>query len=185
VTKTATGIYSVLFAGLGRATGSDREAVMVSSYGGSNILCQPSGWSSTGSDLTVTVYCITNGGVSTDSRFTIGVFSSPRTGATMGYVDADQPSSATPYSPANSKVLPSGTATVTRTGTGAYDVRLEGLARSGLLKETFLITAVGTTSVRCQSAGWSFDSTGVTSSVSCASMFGVPTDSRFVLIGLQ
>ncbi len=185
VTKTATGIYSVLFAGLGRGATSDREAVMVSSYGGTSIQCQPSSWTTTGVDLTAVVYCFSSAGAATDSPFDILVISQPRAGATLGYVDADQPSSTTPYSPANSKVLPTGTATVTRTGVGAYSVRLDGVVRSGVLKETFQITAVGTTAVRCSSAGWGFDGTGVTSSVSCTTAAGVATDSRFVLIGLQ
>ena len=185
VTKTATGIYSVLFAGLGRGATSDREAVMVSSYGGTSIQCQPSGWTTTGVDLTAVVYCFSNAGAAIDSPFDILVISQPRAGATLGYVDADQPSSTAPYSPANSKVLPTGTATVTRTGVGAYSVRLDGLVRSGVLKETFQITAVGTTAVRCVSAGWGFDATGVTSTVSCTTPAGVATDSRFVLIGLQ
>jgi hypothetical protein len=185
VTKTATGTYSVLFAGQGRVAASDREAVMVSSYGGTNIQCQDGPWASAGADLTATVYCFTSAGAAADSRFDILLVSQPRAGATVGYVDADQPANTTAYSPTNSKVLPTGTATVTRTSTGNYDVRLDGLIRSGALKETFQITAVGTTAVRCQSAGWGFDATGVTSSVSCTTIAGVAADSRFVLIGLQ
>ena len=185
VTKTATGAYSVLFAGQGRAVAGDREALMVSSYGGSSIQCQAGGWTSSGADLTAIVYCFTSAGIAADSPFDIAMISSPRAGATLGYVDADQPSLATAYAPSNSKVMPTGTATVTRTGTGNYTVRLDGLVRSGTLHESFQISAVGITAIRCQSAGWGFDATGVTSFVSCANAAGVATDSRFVLVGLQ
>lgn len=185
VTKTATGTYSVLFAGQGRTAGTDREVVIVSGYGGTNLQCQPGPWTSAGADLSATVYCFTSAGAAADSRFDVALISQPRAGATLGFVDADQPAAGAPYSPTNSKVLPTGAATVTRTSTGNYDVRLDGLVRSGGLKETFQITAVGTTAVRCQSAGWQFDGTGVTSSVSCSTIAGVPADSRFVLVGLQ
>lgn len=52
---------------------------------------------------------------------------------------------------------PTGTATVTRTSTGNYDARLDGLIRSGGLKETFQITAVGTTA--CAARAQDGDST--------------------------
>ena len=185
VTKAATGVYSVLFAGQGRLAGTDRDAVIVSAYGNNAFQCQPSGWTSSGADLTALVYCFNGAGVATDSRFDIALISQPRAGATLGYLDADQPGATGGYSPTNSKVMPTGTVTVTRSGVGTYSVRLDGLFRSGSLRESFQINAVGTTAIRCQSAGWGYDVTGVTSFVSCANPAGVATDSRFVMLGVQ
>ena len=185
ITKMATGIYSVLFAGQGRVLSTDREALMVSAYGGTAVSCQSSNWITTGADLTATIYCFSAAGAATDQQFDIALVSLPRAGANLAFVDADQPSNTTPYAPTNAKVLPTGSVAVTRTGTGAYNVLFTGLVRTGTLKESFQISAVGTSLVHCFSAGWGFDGSGATSSVSCTTPAGVPVDSRFVMVGVQ
>lgn len=184
-TRSATGVYTVVFAGLGRTVASDRETVLVTAYAQTGVVCQSSGWSTVGSDLSVTVYCFTAAGVATDAQFDIGVISKPRAGANVAYVDADQPSSTSAYTPTNGAVLPTGTATVTRSGAGAYTVRFDGLIRSGTLVESFQVSPIGTTAARCSIGSWGFDATGVSVSVSCFNTAGTATDTRFALLGVQ
>lgn len=185
VTKTATGAYTVRFAGQGRKTASDREVPMISGYGGSNGTCQLASWATTGADLDVNVRCFDAAGTAQDDNFTIAIVSEPRTGAKLAYVDADQPSSVTAYTPTNSAVRPTGTATVTRNNNGFYSVRFEGMTRTAGATESFQVVAVDAASRRCQIGGWGSDGTGTTVTVICVAPNAARTDTRFALVGLQ
>jgi len=182
-----TGRYRVRFVGLGRTTAADREAIYTSAYGGSSqTTCQPATWSTDGDDLLADVGCFDPAGVPTDSRFTILLADRGRPGATFGFVHADQPAAAS-YTPTNSAVRPTGNVTVTRSGTGIYEVEFEGFFRTAGLAETYLVTAVGNVAGRCQNQGWSY-STGSgsgTLDIRCYNLGGVPTDLAFVVVALQ
>ena len=70
VTRTATGVYSVRFAGLGRTPGQ-RDNVQVSAYNAAPAYCKPAIWDASGSDLVVPVSCFSPDGTPIDSPFTI------------------------------------------------------------------------------------------------------------------
>lgn len=70
ITRTSTGMYSVRFAGLGRAPGQ-RDNVQVSGYSSTAVTCKPRVWNASGPDLLVDVQCFTWNALATDSRFTI------------------------------------------------------------------------------------------------------------------
>ncbi|HEY4321586.1 MAG TPA: Ig-like domain-containing protein [Gemmatimonadales bacterium] len=187
ITRTALGIYSITFAGQGRTVLAAHEALMVSTWGTTAVACQLSDWTTAvATDLTATVRCFTAGGVAADGSFTIGLVSAPRSGATLAFADAAQPTTVT-YTPANSAVLPTGLSTITRFGAGNYSVRFDGLARGDSTKESFLITPVSEAAVRCHIAtgGWTFDLGGATVPVTCVNPAGSAIDTRFVIVGLQ
>jgi hypothetical protein len=187
-TRTAVGSYTVRFAGLGRKTATDREGVMVSSYGNAQVTeCRPTTWTTVGADLDVEVRCHTPGGELEDSRFTILVVDGPRAGANLAFAHADQPGTAS-YTPANSAVRGTGSATVVRSNTGEYEVRFQGFHRPVGLTETYLVTATGNGQHRCQNAGWGSTSSPAGTAVievRCTTIAGVPVDTPFSIIGLQ
>lgn len=185
--RNGTGDYTVVFTGLGRATGNDREGVIVNGYA-DDASCQPASWLTAGTgDLEVSVRCFDAAGAPADSRFVILVVSTNRPGATLAFAHADQPATGA-YSPANSAVRPTGSAQVNRNSTGHYSVAFTGLYRSGDLEETFLVTATGTTPGRCQVDEWSYSNTIGTAGdvfISCATPAGVAADMPFSVVVLQ
>lgn len=187
-TFLGTGEYRVRFEGLGRRTAQDREAVIVTAYG-SNAHCQPVTWTTSGSDLDVTVRCHDPLGVAANSRFTILVADDARPGAQLAFLVADQPAAAGAYQPANQAIRPGpGTATVERIGPGTWDITLPGFNRQGSNEETFLVSATGTTVARCAVVSWSYGvGAGSSSSltVRCGNPGGTAADVPFVLLGLQ
>ncbi len=186
-TYQSTGRYTVTFAGLGRAATGDREAVMVNAYGGGGAQCQPASWNTLGDDLAVEVRCFDAAGAAADSRYVILVLDGPRSGATLGFAVADQPANAS-YAPTNSAVRPTGSVLITRTGPGLYHAAFTGFWRSGLLQETFLVTAIGETPGRCVIGGWSYSidvATPATIDITCSTTAGVAADMPFSLLALQ
>ncbi len=186
-TYNAAGSYTVRFAGLGRKTANDREAVIVNSYTDGST-CQPASWGSDAADLVVEVRCFRDtDGAAFDSRFVVLVVDGARAGAGLGFAHADQAATPT-YTPANSAVRPTGTVNVTRNGVGDYTVSFTGLYRTGDLSETFLISATGSTAGRCSNGGWSYgDAPNEPTSVDveCATTAGVAADMPFSIVALQ
>ncbi|HET9133854.1 MAG TPA: Ig-like domain-containing protein [Gemmatimonadales bacterium] len=187
-TYIGTGEYRVRFAGLGRRTANDREAVMVSAYG-DNRHCQPVSWTTTGEDLDAQVRCHDATGALANSRFVILVADDTRPGAQLAFLHADQPTATGAYQPANQATRPGpGTATVERIGPGTWDISLNGFFRDGAREETFLVSAAGTTAARCAVLGWSYSSSSgspSTLTVRCGTPGGTAADVPFVLVGLQ
>ncbi len=70
ITKSATGAYSVRFAGLGGGAQAGGN-VQVTAYGQGNESCKVAGWASGGPDFTVLVRCFTGGGSPVDTRYTV------------------------------------------------------------------------------------------------------------------
>ena len=185
--RVATGSYVVRFTGLQRASASDREGVVVNAYGSTAAVCQPGAPTSTATGLEVAVRCFDATGAAVDSRYTILLVDGARTGARLGFALADQPASAG-YTPANSAVRGTGSVQITRAAAGTWDVAFTGLYRSGSLKESFLVSPVGTTAGRCWVNYWDYSSTaGGTSSarVSCATTAGVLVDMPFSIVAVQ
>jgi hypothetical protein len=187
-TPTGTGVYTVRFEGLGRVAASDREAVMVTSYGGIDAFtCQPASWTTVDAHLDVEVRCFDATGAATNSQFTILVVDGARQGARLAFAHADQPLNGA-YAPTNSAVRPSGTAQVNRNSTGHYSIAFTGFYRTGDLRETVLISATGEAPGRCQVQEWA-ESTEIGNStdvfVACATPDGVAADMPFSIVVLQ
>lgn len=182
-----TGSYVVHFAGLQRASASDREGVIVNAYGSTAAICQPGAPTSTATGLDVPVRCFSAAGAAVDSRYTILLVDGARTGARLGFALADQPAVAS-YAPANAAVRGTGSVQITRVTTGTWDVGFTGFYRSGDLKESFLVSPVGTTPGRCWVNDWNYSTTpgGVSSvRVACATQAGVLVDMPFTIVAVQ
>lgn len=70
ITRSATGMYSVRFAGLG-GNGSAGGNVQVTGYGSDMNDCKVRFWSSSGTDMVASVMCLTPAGSRVDARYTI------------------------------------------------------------------------------------------------------------------
>ncbi len=92
------------------------------------------------------------------------------------------------YTPVNSAVRGTGSVQITRVSAGAWDVAFTGFSRSGTLKESFLVSPVGTTAGRCWIQYWEFSSaaggTG-TVRVGCSTIAGVAADMPFSVVAVQ
>jgi len=181
ITRNATGVYDVTFAGLGNASNSN---VQVTAYGTGPDFCISGGWTSpSGSDVVARVLCYTSAGSLADHSFTMlyqaRTHSDPTT-PTVAFLWANQPTSAsyTPdlayqYNPA------SGTNTITRSSTGNYTANLPGLTANG---GTVIVTAYGGTAARCQVTSWGSGSSGTDVNVNCTNTTGVASDEEFTLV---
>jgi hypothetical protein len=187
-TVLGVGEYRVRFIGLGRQTPNDREAVIVTPYL-TNASCQPTSWTTTGADLDVTVRCHDPLGAPVAARFVILVADGARPGAQLAFAVADQPNAIGAYQPTNQGIRPGpGTATVEQIGAGIWDITLPGFFRADGRRETFLVSATGTTTARCSVVIWNYsNSVGnpTTVTVRCGTPGGAPANVPFVLVGLQ
>jgi hypothetical protein len=185
--RLGTGSYVVRFAGLQRTSATDREGVIVNAYNTLGAVCQPGAPTSTATGLEVAVRCFDATGAPSDTPYTILLVDGARPGAKLGFALADQPTVAS-YTPANAAVRGSGSVLIERQSVGTWDVDFTGLTRSGDLKESFLVSPVGTTPGRCWVAVWGYSSTpgGVTSArVSCSTTAGVLADIPFSIVAVQ
>jgi hypothetical protein len=173
----ATGSYRVYYTGLGVFGG----VAHVTTYGGGQPdQCRIGGWTVSGFDEVVTIYCYDINGSLTDRRFTATYTNvAANHGYGYGYLWADQPTSASYTPDSYYQYSTAGTNNpnrIVRTSTGQYQVTMTGISGSSedVMVSTYGWSAVGTT--RCRVAG----SLGQTASVSCSSG-GTPVDSMFTL----
>ncbi len=186
--RLGTGRYQVTFEGLGRNGAAGAEGVFVNSYSTSST-CQPGAWTAGGDDLIIEVWCFKANGSPADEAYTVLLLDQPRLGAGLAYVLADQPS-ADSYTPTRAAVRPTGSVQINRQSPGVYSVGFTGFNRSNGLKETFLVTAVGTDPGRCAvgAGGWTYGSTAgstTTVRVNCWTTNGAPADMRFSVLAIQ
>lgn len=175
VQNTATGRYTVTFAGLGGPSGN----AQVVAHGNDSTRCKVESWFQSGSNELVNVLCHNPAGALTNSRFVV------RYGRTSGgvgpsaYLWADQPSTAS-YTPTSAYSFNStgGTNTITRAAAGTYTVNLPGL---GGFNGNVLVTAHGNSSTHCNVALWGSGAGNRPIEVRCWSTAGVLTDSTFSL----
>ncbi len=197
VTRASTGVYSVRFAGLGRAFVGQRDNVLVTGYGGvAGIFCKLGGWQSVAPDLTADVRCFTPAGAAADSRFTILLSGGKPyvTGSRLGF--ALSPDFGSQNIGVSLDTLPTsrnnftGIVNMSRTNTGDYPVQWPGLERittgtgspSVMGTEDFQVTAVGTGPERCRIGAVDSQHAGL--DILCVTTGGTPADSRFSAIWL-
>ena len=149
VTRSATGVYSVRFAGLGRLAG-ERDNVQVSSFGGDNGYCKTAGWQSAGADMLVEVRCFAQGGPPVDHRFTVLLTGAHALPGRFAFLLSDNPPGSGALDPATESTT--GVLTdvhITRDSAGSYKAYLGVPRVAGSGHETVVVTAVGTGPERC------------------------------------
>jgi hypothetical protein len=70
IIRDSTGVYTVTFAGLG-SNGDPGGNVQVTKYGAAAGVCHVGGWSSSGADVVVSVYCYDMSGVAADYEYDV------------------------------------------------------------------------------------------------------------------
>ena len=192
VTRASTGVYTVLFAGLGRAFVGQRDNVLVTGYAGAGgIFCKLGGWQSVASDLTADVRCFTPAGAPADSRFTILLSGGKPyvAGSRFGFLLA--PDFGGQNTAMSLDTLPTsrnnftGIVNIGRSAIGAYTINFPGLERiltgspppGQTGPEDFQVTAVGAGPERCHVTA--VDSQNAGMAVGCTTTGGATADSRF------
>ena len=183
VTRSATGVYSVRFSGLGRLAG-ERDNVQVTAFGGDNGYCKTGGWQSTGADMLVEVRCFAQGGPPVDHRFTVLLTGAHALPGRFAFLLSDNPPATGALDPATFSTT--GVLTdvhITRDSAGSYKGYLGVPRVAGSGHETVLATAVGTSPERC-SPNW--DETIGVALVECnAGVNNVLTDTRFSVLWVE
>ena len=178
VTRSGRGNYTVRFAGLGGSGGN----VQVTAYGSGASYCKSAGWWNSGSDLLAAVRCFGADGSPANARFD-ALFNRERitgaSGTTSAYLWANWPTVAD-YAPAAAYSYNDTGAVnrVRRDSTGHYTVALPGIAGDSA---SVLVTAYGSTSDRCKTAGWYGVAGTMLVTVRCTDAAGSPADSTFNL----
>ena len=185
ITRSGAGLYTVNFPDyLGPAAAGN---VKITAYGSGAGYCKAGGWWPLGSSQQVSVNCYNTSGAATDQYFSVVYVNNINyLGDNLtadAYVWADQPTAAH-YTPnlayqRDTTLYSTGTVTITRAGTGSYDVFLPHQDQ-GLDGGTVQVTA-GLGSGRCQIGSWGYISGGRTVRVYCFATSGTLTDNRFAL----
>jgi len=172
LTHTATGVYSVNFAGNQFVAGNGGDGnIQNTAYGGSEY-CKVEEWSSA---YVVTVLCFNTAGVPADSLFTITLLQiANKQNIAYAWVDDKTSSTSTPLAAA--ALNPGGGVTVTHSSPGNYAVTFAGLNGNG---GTVQVTAFGADNVSCNIINWGLDTAYFTANVGCTDPLGVKADSQF------
>jgi hypothetical protein len=178
--RSATGTYTVRFAGLGAFAGGG--TVDVTAEGLQPAECEVTHWASdsTGTILLVGVDCFNLSGAKMDAPFMAAFTSGGSSTGTTDYVWANKPASNS-YTPSLRFQLNSsgGTNTIQRLGTGQYEVLLPGPVVAG---GTVKVTAYGLNNANsCQVDHWSDVSPGQAVFVDCFSPAGTPVNNKFTM----
>ena len=180
IVRSGAGIYIVTFPGLARATNGG--TVNVTAYRAGGIYCGVRSWGMNGGGgIVVIVLCTAPNGTTADAHFD-ATYTVPKARGKMGYVYAENPTSAS-YTPAAFYQFNStgGVNTIRRFGTGSYVVTLPGLAASGN-GGTVKVTAYGVSAVRCKVTSWGSNGTGgIDVGVQCYTAAGAPIDGYYTM----
>jgi len=176
IVRNAAGDYTVTFPGLGVNAGT----VNVTGYATNN-RCKVEEWEAVaGGALEVDVQCSTPAGIGQNTKFTAS-FQRPAAGAgPRGYVWSNVADPPAEYSPHAAYQFNStgATNTVTKTGPGAYNVKLAGLGGPGGHVQ---VTAYGSTTQQCKVENWNPSGPDQVVVVRCFTPAGVAADSRFTM----
>lgn len=180
IASSGTGRYSAGFTGMGGAT-HETEGMFTSAYvAPAGSFCRIEQWFPT----SVNVNCHAANGDPADMRFTVAMVGSAAFTGRSGYAwiqNGTVSVTADPYYRFN----PTGGAIIsTRTGTGAYTVRFEGLGRAGGGdREGVIVNSYGGTAARtCQPASWTTVGSDLDIEVRCFDAAGVATNSAFTVL---
>lgn len=182
VTHLATGYWRVTFPNIAVSGGT----VHVSAYAGAHH-CKVSSWGQSGNNMDVYARCFNAAGAPVDGRFTVLFYrDDPGKSSIYGnaYVWADNPTAAS-YTPSTTYQFNSRGAvnTITRSGPGAYQVRLPRMERHWLESNhggTVQVTAYGAGPERCKVRSWGQSGNDILVNVGCMNG-ATAADSRFTL----
>jgi hypothetical protein len=175
VRRNGVGNYTVSFPNLGVNGGT----ALATAYGATVATCKVGSWLPFGTTLSLNVNCFNTAGAPIDTYFTASFSQAQSSAARVAYVWANNPTSPS-YTPSTSyNFNPSGALnTITRLGTGYYDVQLPNMATSGGDVE---LTAYGSDSSRCKVSNWSPLGSTEYVYVRCYNTAGAPIDTYFTL----
>jgi hypothetical protein len=177
VRRLAVGLHEVRFAGLASETDPFGH-VQVTAYGASTDVCQVQSWM----DDTVTVACFDSAASPTDAPFTVLFIKDEDHTAEIAYVwanDEDNPGYIP--NPIYSFNPTGGATSITRSGTGVYNVVFTGLGPLGENAGHVQVSAYGSAPARCKLESWGADN----AQVRCLNLAGSATDSRFTLLFIK
>jgi len=185
VTRTATGVYTVRFAGLGRAAGQ-HDNVQVSTYNAAPVYCKPNVWDASSTDLLVTVSCFSPGGTPIDSRFTIlalGAWAFGKTAPLAFALVADTITTALDTS-ATARNSTGGSVLVGHVGQGHFAMDLKGLEPAWAAGPVAIqISPVGLGPRRCRLIAVDKSMAGL--GIDCVTPGGAFADASFSMLWLQ
>ena len=180
ITQIGTGDYHVIVPGVGLDAGT----VKVTAYGpGSAATCQAGSLWGGHPTLNVYVSCYDTSGNPVNAKFTMTWVNHSSLlgvkGRTWGYVWGDDPTSSS-YTPTltyqgNSS---GGTDTITRSGTGSYEVDMPGIGGDG---GNVQISAFGEPQDHCSDGGYFGSGSTEVIDVICFDTSGNPADSEFTV----
>jgi hypothetical protein len=179
ITRSSAGNYLVQLPGLGGANGT----VKVTASGNVTARCKVSAWGPFGTTEQVAVLCFDPAGFPVDSLFTMTY---ARNGSPLGrshaygYAWADQPTAAS-YTPAThyARTGPAGPITITRLGTGIYEVFLDDVG-SDVLSDV-QVSAYGGSPFQCRVDDWAPVGLGQRVDVECYRPDGTPADTFYTV----
>jgi hypothetical protein len=188
VTRTSTGIYSVRFAGLGRAAGQRDNLEVSASNPTGAVYCKSRVWDASGADLRADVSCfLPPSGTPTDARFTILALGARAFGRTaplafaLSLADTGGlllDSSATAYNSSGGHIE------VGYVATGEMAMNFKGLASAWASGPVAIqISAIGQGPRRCRVGA--VDATVPGFGISCNTGGGGPGDSPWTLLWMQ
>jgi hypothetical protein len=171
VSRSGTGIYSVLFEKIGPGLRSNGGHVQVVAVGTGSQYCVVGGWGGS-PDLSIDVRCFTKSGSPADTKFNVQFLS---TSSHAGYAWADQPGSNS-YTP-NVRYTSNaggGSVQISRSAVGRYLVTFNGLGAALLDGGDVQVTGYGSNS-QCKVESWGTS----TVNVRCFAPGGASVDSFF------
>jgi hypothetical protein len=175
VFRFGTGSYQVRFTNLGSRLTSNGGHAQVVQVGPGAPHCKVGGWGGS-PDLVVSVLCFTRAGAPIDTKFNL-LFVMPNNH--LGYAWADQPTSGS-YTPSTfySSNSGGGAVSITRSGTGRYNVTWNGLSSDLLDGGDVQVSAYGGGNAQCKVDGWGSQN----AVVHCFSPNGTLVDSFFDIL---
>jgi len=180
VTRLSVGRYSAAFPGSGAAA-HETEAWFVSAYGGPDgAWCRIGSWSA----ASTTLNCLDRTGAPTDMLWTVAMVGSTAFTGRWGYAWI-QSGAGTVTADPEYRFNPTGGEIIsTRTGIGAYTVRLEGLGRTAASdREGVFVSPYGSAETTdCRPTGWTTVGAHLDVEVRCYTPTGETLDSRFTIL---
>jgi len=182
VTILGTGLFEVVFPGLGNGLNSNVQVNAYETNGHPHICTSQSWGASNGTDVIAYVGCFDFYGNPYSADFSI--FYQARhaaPGGWLGFLWANQPTSAS-YTPDSNWNYNSrgGTNTVTRSGTGVYTATFPGL-RGGGNPQVTAYSFYGGAAAHCEISSWTAKGTPTEVGVLCFDGRGNPADEYFSL----
>ena len=189
-TRNSIGRYSVEMGLINPGTTVAFVSPMVSQSLSSSTSCHAENW--VNAAATVNVYCtLANAPVLVNAIFTVLQVTGGRAGTRWGFAFNDV--AANPIgagylpSPSNQRQSNGGQITITRTGTGDYEVRFSNLARTlPSQRETFMVGAWGAAAQTCQVMDWLEAGGHVTAYIRCRNLAtGAQENASFAILMIE